>query len=540
LTPGSIYRLELDGYDPRGVLVPYLPALRSLTVRDVPDGEDWLEELLTISPEEERSSASTSKTQHKNVDDKEDTEYKGKPRFPSLRHLSLPSTSLFGFPELDYTTLTHLDLSSNLLNTIPSSLASLTSLESVNLSSNMIESVRGVENVLPNLRAINLRNNRIDCLSGLDRLVYLERVDVRKNELYESDEVGRLAQCQNLKEVWVGAGNHFLEREEEWRVNVFRAFAEEGKEKALLDGYEMTWAEKRTVQAELQKMGKRAGGRSPGQERSSRTTDLPLNSAMPDSKTPAATLRKDPLSGSGMKTMRVQHAHVGKIAEVESGRSTPISKRKRQRIVDLDGTVRMASESDDGETTRALQGLRFAGGSGGTTRSNGNEPIAGGQLTNEPDQGSLLEAIGMSEAEIKQPPTTSSHSRSRTTHHDDELPATLAGKPEKKSRRARASASVYEPSAGVDRSSDLSPDELRARMEALKTEVGDSWLKVLAGQQLQASTRVPDPLPRKIEEERPTSSAQTAVASAQEDQGQNVVQVMKRSKAKKKAIGEIK
>ena len=509
-------------------------------MRDVPDGEDWLEELLSISPEEERNSASTSETQHKNVDDKDDTEHKGKPRFPSLRHLSLPSTSLFGFPELDYTTLTHLDLSSNLLNTIPSSLASLTSLESVNLSSNMIESVRGVENVLPNLRAINLRNNRIDCLSGLDRLVYLERVDVRKNELYESDEVGRLAQCQNLKEVWVGAGNHFLEREEEWRVNVFRAFAEEGKEKALLDGYEMTWAEKRTVQAELQKMGKRAGGRSPGQERSSRTTELPANSAIPGSKTPAETSNKDPALGSGMKTMRVQHAHVGKIAEVESGRSTPISKRKRQRIVDLDGTVRMASESDDGETTRALQGLRFKGGSGGTTGSNGNEPIAGGQLTNEPDQESLLEAIGMKKPDMKQPPTTSSHSRSRTTHHDDELPLTPAGKPERKSRRARASASVYEPSAGVDRSSDLSPDELRARMEALKTEVGDSWLKVLAGQQQQASTRAPELSTRKIEEERATSSPQTAVASAQENQGQNVVQVVKRGKAKKKAIGEIK
>lgn len=521
--------------------MPYLPGLRSLTVRDVPDGEDWLEELLTLSYKEGQNGSKLQSEQE--VDAGEDDEYKGKPRFPSLRHLSLPSTSLFGFPEIPYTTLTHLDLSSNLLNTIPSSLSTLTSLESVNLSSNMIESVRGVENILPSLKAINLRNNRIDCLSGLDRLSRLERVDVRRNELYESDEVGRLALCPNLKEVWVGAGNPFLEREEEWRVNVFRAFAEEGREKALLDGYEMTWAEKRTVQAELQKMGRRAGPSSPNQARSSKIVES-QQQATP-LKTPAATLRRDPFDGGGAtKTMRVHHAHTANTAEVESGRSTPLAKRKRQRIVDLDGTVRMTSESDDGGTARALQGLKLGSNSSGGQGDDVGPVVGAGQLTSEPDQASLLEAIGAEEPSRQTfgATMTSSHIRSRTTdHHDreEDVPYKPAGRTEKKSRRARASASVYEPSGAQEGASDLSPEELRARMEALKSEVGDSWLKVLAGQQQQQSSsnagRKP---PQRIAEERDESPS-PAARVAREEPDQAVVQVVKR-KAKKKAVGEIK
>jgi hypothetical protein len=531
-------------------LVPYLPGLRSLTVRDVPDGEDWLEELLTVSPKEEQTGLKTQAEQTVGTDG--DDEYKGKPRFPSLRHLSLPSTSLFGFPEIPYTTLTHLDLSSNLLNTIPSSLSALTSLESVNLSSNMIESVRGVENILPSLKAINLRHNRIDCLSGLDRLSRLERVDVRRNELYESDEVGRLALCPNLKEVWVGAGNPYLDREEEWRINVFRAFAEEGRETALLDGYEMTWAEKRTVQAELQKMGKKAGPCSPNQSESRSSRHVETSQHPNSVKTPAATLRKDPFDGgAATKTMRVHHSHASNPAEVDSGRSTPLNKRKRQRIVDLDGTVRMASESDDGGTARGLQGLKLgsnsSGGEGGITG-----PVVGlGQLTSEPDQASLLEAMGAEEPGNKQvgpSTTTSSHIRSRTTDHDqgEDPPVRAAGRTEKKSRRARASASVWEPSAGQEGSSDLSPEELRARMEALKMEVGDSWLKVLAGQQQQQQQQQQQTIahatrkPPRVVEEEPGDPGSQVSRTDQEDPDQAVVQVVKRSKAKKKAVGEIK
>jgi hypothetical protein len=81
-------------------------------------------------------------------------------------------------------------------------------------------------------------------------------------------------------------------------------------------------------------------------------------------------------------------------------------------------------------------------------------------------------------------------------------------------------------------------------MEALKMEVGDSWLKVLAGQQQQQqqqqtignATRKP---PRVVEEE-PDDPGSQASRTGQEHPDQAVVQVVKRSKAKKKAVGEIK
>lgn len=265
-------RLELDGYDPRGLYIPLLPGLESLSIKDVGDAEDWLEELMFITTEEEkiveRATAGvpeagktavqvveteTEPEQEQEQDEDEDegeSVSRGKTRFPSLRYLSLPSTNLFSLPfALPCTLLTHLDLASNLLNSIPSVLASLEHLESLNLSNNMIESVRGAEAVIPRVRALNLRANRVDCLAGLDRLERLERVDVRKNRLYDSSEVGRLALCPRIREVWVGtsssapgSGNPFVDTEgEAWREKVFTAFVEEGREGLLLDGYEMTW-----------------------------------------------------------------------------------------------------------------------------------------------------------------------------------------------------------------------------------------------------------------------------------------------------------
>jgi hypothetical protein len=517
-----------------------------LTVKGVQDGEDWLEELLTISSDEEGSSNKplTKRTLEEEEAEQDDDTYTGKSRFPSLRHLSLPSTSLFGFPGIPCTNLTHLDLSSNLLNVIPTSLAQLTLLESVNLSNNMIESVRGVENVLANVKALNLRHNRIDCLSGLDRLQRLERIDVRRNELYESDEVGRLALCPNLKEVWVGQGNPYLEREEEWRTNVFRALAEEGKEKALLDGYEMTWTEKRTVQAELQKMGRRAGtsGGHTDHPRSPKNEGLGGGNGSSTVRTPAATLKRDPFSNAP-HTMRVHHHanHVNS-AEVESGQSTPLNKRRRQRIVDLDGTVRMASESDDGIVPRLSQdsksGLKLARGS--------DRMLVSDQMTSEPerqsfDQESLAEAMGL---EVPSKTTgssaVSSHSRSRTTTHSEYNSQRGAGEV-KKSGRGRISASVYEPAGADDgEPAEMSAEELRARMEALKTEVGDSWLRVLAGQQtapnIPAKTKLGQDTKGEI---LPTVEERREPDNKAVDPEDSVVQVVKRTKKKKKAVGEI-
>jgi hypothetical protein len=183
-----------------------------LTVRDVQDGDDWIEDLLADI------SAPDAPT----------------PRFPNLRYLALPSCSLLNFPTLPLSELRQLDLSHNLLNSIPSALASLPHLRSLNLSNNLITSVRNAPAALSHVVTLNLSKNRIDCLVGLDRVLSLERVDVRSNELPEAAEVGRLAVLPRIKEVWC-ANNAFDIPNEDWRTDLGVAFAQERKQVVVDD-----------------------------------------------------------------------------------------------------------------------------------------------------------------------------------------------------------------------------------------------------------------------------------------------------------------
>jgi hypothetical protein len=197
-----------------------MPNLRNLTIRHVQDADDWIEELLI-------------------ADDKA--------RFPNLRHLSLSGTSLISFPSLPLASLTSLDLSHNLLNEIPSLPESLVSL---NLSHNLITSVRNAQ--LGSIRSINLSNNRIDCLAGLEATA-LQRIDVRKNEITEHGEIGRLAVLPHIKEVW--CADNALTAEQDWRVKLGATFAAEGKE-VIVDDTEWTWMEKRAIDARLAGQGR--------------------------------------------------------------------------------------------------------------------------------------------------------------------------------------------------------------------------------------------------------------------------------------------
>jgi hypothetical protein len=158
------------------------------------------------------------------------------------------------FPSLPLHRLTHLDLSHNLLNSIPASLASLHSLQSLNLSNNLIVSVRNAPSVLGNITTLNISKNRIDCLVGLERLLGLERVDVRSNELYEVGEVGRLAVLPHIREVWC-ASNPFDQVGSEWRTDLGISFASEGRQ-VMVDDRPWTWQEKRTIDAALAAKGR--------------------------------------------------------------------------------------------------------------------------------------------------------------------------------------------------------------------------------------------------------------------------------------------
>lgn len=323
------HRLELEGYDPRGLLIPTHITLRRLTVRDVQDGDDWIEELLVDSS----------------------TTDSPLPRFPNLRYLALLSTSLLNFPPLPLTELRHLDLSHNLLNSIPSSLASLHNLRTLNLSNNLITSVRNAPSALGNIVSLNLSKNRIDCLVGLERVLGLERVDVRSNELPEYSEVGRLAVLPHIKEVWC-ANNLFDLRSEEWRTGLGASFAQEGKE-VVVDDRPWTWAEKRTIDAALASKGYTV---SPSQPHS-RQSSAPGRSVTPSDAHrdragagPSTQSRQPSASASASynhPSVRSQVSATSTIpSQVASPSSSAIQKKRRpRRVINLDEEG--ATSSDD-------------------------------------------------------------------------------------------------------------------------------------------------------------------------------------------------
>ncbi|KAF8070203.1 leucine rich repeat domain-containing protein [Lyophyllum atratum] len=165
-----------------------------------------------------------------------------------LRHLSLSDNALTFFPSdsIPYLTgLTHLDLSSNLLNAVPPGLGALYNLVSLNLADNMIDSVLGIYLNLGQVLTLNIAHNRLESICGLERLGALERVDLRGNLIEESAEVGRLAMLPNIAEVWI-EGNPLVELEEGYRVACFDYFWKEQKTIAL-DGAPPGFYEKRNL-----------------------------------------------------------------------------------------------------------------------------------------------------------------------------------------------------------------------------------------------------------------------------------------------------
>lgn len=145
-----------------------------------------------------------------NVDNATDVVGQEEP-WTQLKMLSLSDNSLTTLdhePTQLLRSLTHLNLSSNLLIDTPASLATLYNLSSLNLSHNMISFTTGIYTVLGNIQELDLRGNRLTMLAGIDRLWALERLDVRDNRIEDVDEVGRLTALPNIYDIWVD-GNPF-------------------------------------------------------------------------------------------------------------------------------------------------------------------------------------------------------------------------------------------------------------------------------------------------------------------------------------------
>jgi hypothetical protein len=153
--------------------------------------------------------------------------------FPStkwrfLRHLSLADNALTNISASSLVplanTLQSLDLSANLFTEIPDSLSTLSCLRALNLSSCMIESLHSLgRNPLPAIATLNLRSNRLASLAGIERLLSLERVDLRDNKLTDPTEVARLTGVPYVTEIYVHR-NPFCKSYSNYRVTIFNLF----------------------------------------------------------------------------------------------------------------------------------------------------------------------------------------------------------------------------------------------------------------------------------------------------------------------------
>lgn len=165
----------------------------------------------------------------------------------ALRYVCLANNELTFVPDTALSplhALTHLDLSSNLLNAVPPALAELPSLRVLSVADNMIDSVLGIYALIPHVRRLSLRGNRLESICGLERLGALEQVDLRHNYIADPGEIGRLAQIRTIASVWVTPNP--LSEDMRARAACLAYFAPDHPDLAL-DGRKASWIERRRM-----------------------------------------------------------------------------------------------------------------------------------------------------------------------------------------------------------------------------------------------------------------------------------------------------
>ncbi|KAL8921304.1 MAG: hypothetical protein Q9208_005777 [Pyrenodesmia sp. 3 TL-2023] len=147
-----------------------------------------------------------------------------------LRHLSLADNALTSISANGLTPLANslhsLDLSSNLFTEVPDGLANLVVLRALNLSNCMIGSLQSlIKSPLPAINALNLRANRLSSIVGVEKLLSLERLDLRENQIGDPAELARLTGLPDFREVWI-VQNPFTKSHTNHRIVIFNLFRE--------------------------------------------------------------------------------------------------------------------------------------------------------------------------------------------------------------------------------------------------------------------------------------------------------------------------
>ncbi|KAI0766500.1 hypothetical protein BC629DRAFT_1538210 [Irpex lacteus] len=391
------------------------------------------------------------------------------PELPSLswsalRYLSLAENALTFLPTSPLphlTSVTHLDLSSNLLVSVPPGLSALYSLVSLNLSDNMIDSVLGIYTMLGQVLRLNLSRNRLESICGLERLLALER---------ESAEIGRLATLPNITEVWV-EGNPLTEIEEGYRIRCFDQFWKEGKT-IILDGSPAGFYEKRYLT-------------SPPPEQMASARATPAAAPSPPV-VPVVALAAPAHSSPGVSPSRSAPTSQG--VSPQTAAIVARGRKKKNKRSDASGS-RSGSHARNASEPSALR--RTAS----PAKPRPHPPELQAKVTDAPQPPKPLPTTTSSATPLPppkffSPPTTPSLERDsvdlsssppstdrRASAH--RRSATMSSK--SAVRRGRVSASMYEPPTpgGENEDTQFSEAEaFRQRIEALRSDMGEGWLKV--------------------------------------------------------------
>ncbi|CAH2353541.1 putative uncharacterized leucine-rich repeat-containing protein C926.06c [[Candida] railenensis] len=105
-----------------------------------------------------------------------------------LKQLTISEASITTIPAYIFKPLCNLvklNLSNNLMESIPEGLSQLTNLKYLNLADNLLTSLEDLPTNLIHLSTLNLNNNKLVSLQGFNNLASLEKVDLRRNKLKE-------------------------------------------------------------------------------------------------------------------------------------------------------------------------------------------------------------------------------------------------------------------------------------------------------------------------------------------------------------------
>lgn len=366
-----------------------------------------------------------------------------------LRHLSLADNSLTSMTATSLAplsnTLHSLDLSSNLFSEVPDCLATLTSLRAFNLSNCMIDSLHSLaRNPLPAITALNLRANRLGSIAGVERLLSMERLDLRDNKLADPTEMARLTGMPNIHEIWV-ANNPFVKTHSNYRVTIFNLFRSTPGyvEDILIDASGPGYSERRQLVDRVVEPEGVPIVRPLPMESSLQSRSEVIESVIP-LVGGENELKRDETHKSNY---RVAHGEV----TIGSGRRR---KGPRRRIVDLSGT-------ESPPPVRAHVPIEIP-------PTAPQREVTDCTIETGPDRGSPPAKMALQPMLLDQSESPVKPPRLGTSISSPDVHA-LSGRPDKPTSLANDLQTL-----------NLSGEAYRRKIEALKSEVGNGWLSVLS------------------------------------------------------------